>query len=410
MNILFIVPYVPNLIRMRSYNLIRKLAENGHKITLATLWSSEREKADLEALEPYCVDFLTYRLPRWRPMLNCLLALPTTEPLQAAYCWSPDLAQAILREVEGRQADHARAYDVVHVEHLRGVRYGLALKQAKVDRPVPTVWDSVDSISYLFRQAAQYNPRWLMRALFGFELHRTERFEARMLSLFQQIMVTSQVDRQAFLNLNPAGSASDCLSVLNNGVDLAYFQPGSVAQRDEKTVVVTGKMSYHANVNMVMRLINEIMPVVWKEEPAVKVLVVGKDPPKTIQELAQDGRITVTGTVPDLRPYLHKATVAIAPLSYGAGIQNKVLEAMACATPVVSSLKSVAALEHIQVGHDLLAAEDSTGLARQLVAVVRDRQLQESLSQAGRKYVEAHHDWNQIVKRLEMIYQKTIFG
>jgi sugar transferase (PEP-CTERM/EpsH1 system associated) len=407
MKILFIVPYVPNLIRVRPYNLIRHLHGRGHQITLATLWSSEREQADLAALRPFCHEILAFPLPRWRSLFNCLAALPTRAPLQSAYCWNPALAAAVASRA--RRAPDG-GFDVIHIEHLRGVRYGLALLKALGQASVPIVWDSVDSISYLFRQTVRHNPRRLLRALYQFELGRTEHFEGQMLGRFARILVTSHVDRQAFMQLGAANQGSDGLTVLPNGVDLSYFQPGPLPGRAASTVVVSGKMSYHPNIDMALRLVNEIMPLVWQEQPDVQVWIAGKDPPPGVAALANDARVTVTGTVPDLRPYLQKATLAVSPLFYGAGIQNKVLEAMACATPVIASNQSIAALQDIQPGEEILTAEDSTAFARQILMMLKDRQRQEKIGCAARQYVEKHHHWNQIANELEEIYQQTIFG
>ena len=91
MHVLFIVPYVPNLIRVRPYNLIRHLAARGHEVTVLTLWSTEGERADAEALKQHCHRVVAMPLPRWRPLWNCLRALPTSTPLQAVYCWQPNL-------------------------------------------------------------------------------------------------------------------------------------------------------------------------------------------------------------------------------------------------------------------------------------------------------------------------------
>jgi hypothetical protein len=128
MNILFIVPYVPNLIRVRPYNLIRHLAARGHEVTVLTLWSTEGERADAEALKQHCHRVVALPLTRWRPLWNCLRALPTPVPLQAAYCWQPALAHSIQHAIRNTQ------YDVIHVEHLRGARYGL-----NIQYPIPNL-------------------------------------------------------------------------------------------------------------------------------------------------------------------------------------------------------------------------------------------------------------------------------
>ena len=170
MNILFIVPYVPNLIRVRPYNLIRRLAARGHEVTVLTLWSNQEERADAEVLKQHCHRVVALPLPRWRPLWNCLRALPTRVPLQAVYCWSPSLAREIadhLSPIAYRSSPSAigdqpsaishQPYDIVHIEHLRGARYGLHAKSAirNPQSAIPIVWDSVDCISLLFLDFGQ---------------------------------------------------------------------------------------------------------------------------------------------------------------------------------------------------------------------------------------------------------------
>ncbi len=165
MHILYIVPYVPNLIRVRPYNLIRQLAKRGHQVTVATLWTSRQEKESLSDLEQHGVRVMAVPMPAWRSFLNCLVALPSGAPLQSVYSWYPDLARRMADLAVSRNGKPR--LDVIQVEHLRGVRYGLFLK-AQLDGSssgIPIVWDSVDSISHLFRQAMVKSQSLLSRSM-----------------------------------------------------------------------------------------------------------------------------------------------------------------------------------------------------------------------------------------------------
>ncbi|MBM3130349.1 MAG: glycosyltransferase [Chloroflexi bacterium] len=417
MNILFLVPYTPTLIRTRPYNLVRGLARRGNHVTLATLWENEQERAALAQLEAEGICVLSARLTKPRAFWNMLRLLPSHTPLQAAYCWQPELAQLLNSQFAIRNSQ----FDVIHVEHLRGARYGLQLQSAirNSQFAIPVVWDSVDCISYLFEQAARHSRSPFGRIVTRLELPRTRRYEAWLVSQFDRVLVTSRVDKAALENLVSSfkfqvSSASqpvtcnlkpETISVLPNGVDLDYFAPSN-EPRDPETIVFTGKMSYHANVTAALHLINDIMPHVWRERPDVRVNIVGQNPPRALSTV-HCPLITIFGAVPDLRPYLHHATLAVAPMPYGAGIQNKVLEAMACATPVVASPQAVSALD-IADGEQLLVGQDPEAFARQILRLVSDRELQTRLGLAGRRYVERQHDWNKIVERLEAIYQEAI--
>lgn len=400
MRILFVVPYVPNLIRVRPYNLIRYLAQRGHQITLLTLQDPAGEAADVAHLETLVEQVLALDLPRWRSFWNCLRVLPTRQPLQSVFCWQPHLAQALTGMVEG--ANGQTPFDVVHVEHMRGVRYARHLK--KIGSPVPVVWDSVDSISFLFEQAVIQSKSGFGRFITRLDLNRTRRFEGQVVDEFERVLVTSPADREAFLRLRPSTAPLPPITVLPNGTDLDTFRPDTAVVRDPATLIVSGKMSYHANITMVLHLAEAIMPRVWARHPEVKLLVVGKDPSPAIQKLAERPQITVTGTVPAVVPYLQRATMAVAPIPYGAGIQNKVLEAMACATPVIVSAAAAKALTAVP-GRDFLVADSAPAFADQIVSLIEDPARRRQIGSYGRDYVETHHDWHKIAASLEKIYQ-----
>jgi polysaccharide biosynthesis protein PslH len=402
MKILFISPYVPNLIRVRPYNFIRYLSRHGHQITLLTLWSNAIEKHDLEDIQQYCHSVYAFELRKIRSYWNCLAALPSTDPLQSAYCWEPEAAKQAYRLIEQPE------FDVVHIEHLRGARYGLELINGKADlNSPPIVWDSVDSISHLFRQAASKSQAIFSRMMTSFELSRTEVYESKLLDKFNHVLVTSPTDRDAFLGLPGKHGMTDRISVLNNGVDLNYFCPDVSIKRDENTVVISGKLSYHANISMVLFLVNQIMPHVWREKPETELIIVGKDPVREIIALKENPRITVTGTVKDIRPYLRKATIAVTPITYGAGIQNKVLESMACGTPVISTSQAVSALK-VERDKELFVEDNPQAFAKAIISLLNDRQKQRSFGEAGRLFVEKHHDWDKITSELEVMYNKVV--
>jgi glycosyltransferase involved in cell wall biosynthesis len=139
----------------------------------------------------------------------------------------------------------------------------------------------------------------------------------------------------------------------------------------------------------------------------VKFWIVGKDPTPEIRALASDPRITVTGSVADIRPYLCKATLAVTPITYGVGIQNKVLEAMACATPVVSTPQAISALAVVP-GKDVLVAEGAESLAGEILRLIDSPLLQAQIGAGGRNYVEEHHQWPLIAENLENLYLGAI--
>jgi glycosyltransferase involved in cell wall biosynthesis len=398
MNILFIAPYVPTLIRVRPYNFVRYLARAGHSVTLAAVWESEAERTAIQPLQAEGIAVVSAPLARNRKLANLLAVLPSSKPLQSNFCWQPELASQIDQQLDAKQ------FDVIHVEHLRGSRYALHAKSKLHNRKskLPVVWDSVDSITHLFEQAAQQSQSTRGKLMTAFELPRTRQYEGWLAAQFDRVLVTSPVDRAAIEKISPGHAP---IEVVPNGVDLDYFSPPEAA-RDPDTLVFSGKMSYHANVTAALHLVNDIMPAVWAQRPQVVLTIAGKDPTAEVQALATKhaGKVIVTGSVPDMRAYLRAASVAVVPVVYGAGIQNKVLEAMACGTPVVTSDKTVRSL---QPGYEqaLMIAPSPVQFAEAVLQLLRDDAGRERLGRAGRAYIETHHDWRAIVDRLACIYK-----
>jgi len=304
-----------------------------------------------------------------------------------------------------------KAFDVVHVEHLRGVRYALYLKSLLANRSyyIPIVWDSVDCISYLFQQAAFQSSSLFTRWMTRFELNRTRQFEVWLLSQFEQVLITSPIDRCALISNLPTDSVPLSISVLPIGVDLDYFKPKKDVVKESTMLVTSGKISYHANISMVLHLVNDIMPHIWSRRPDVKLTIVGKDPPRIILALKKHPAVSVTGTVSDIRPYLQKAALALAPITYSSGIQNKILEAMACAVPVVATPQAISTLD-VLPGRDILVSKDPLMFAETVLRMLDDPQRQKEVGEAGRRYVKTHHQWTEITTRLERCYQNAIRG
>jgi glycosyltransferase involved in cell wall biosynthesis len=399
MKIAYIVPYVPNLIRTRPYNLITRLSSLGQDVTVFTLVTNRQDVTDAKTLKTKGVEVQPHFQPLWRSLLNSMLAVPSRQPLQAVYSWQGGLAGQISERVS------KNAFDVIHVEHLRGSRYGLFLKSRFSS--IPVVWDSVDCISHLFKQASAQSRSFFGRFITRFDLPRTEKAEGDLICTFDRVLVTSSADRNALLQLTPLGKRASKISVLPNGVDLDYFHPNPEIPRDPATILFSGKMSYHANISMVRYLVSDILPRIWKTSPTVRLCIVGKDPPSEIKELDKDPRIAVTGTVDDIRPYLWRATVSVVPLLYGAGIQNKILEAMATGTPVVTTSKASSALQ-AEAGRDLLVADTADDFAQAVLRLMNDHDLQMRIGGAGAFYVRTHHNWSSIASRLIDTYQELL--
>jgi sugar transferase (PEP-CTERM/EpsH1 system associated) len=394
LRVLFICPYLPSLVRVRPFNLIKALAARGHQVTLLAVEPPGEDASGLQALRDCCRHVETVRLPRWRSLWNGLRALPGDTPFQAAYSRCPRMS-ALVRQIRTRGE-----FDVTHIEHLRGAELGGG------PNGVPVIFDSVDSISLLFDRARRSGPTWRSRVIAYLDLARTRRYESGLTARFLRVLVTSPQDREALAQLCPGPEAYRRLVVLPNGVDLDYFSPVA-APRDPATLIFTGKMSYHANVAAALDLAHLVMPRIWAHVPDARLVLAGKDPGPELLHLAADPRITVTGTVPDLRPFLAHATVAVSPIRYGVGIQNKVLEAMAMGTPVVATPQATAALD-VKSGRDLLIASTPEAIASAVISLLIDPALRRHIGRTGRRFVETRHDWNAVAEKLEQIYRDAM--
>jgi glycosyltransferase involved in cell wall biosynthesis len=399
MKIAYVVPYVPNLIRTRPYNLIMQLVSLGHEVEVFTLGSGSQDLLDVQALISKCSNVEYHVQPVWHSFLNSAVAVFSERPLQSVYSWQGDMARKLVKQVSRKE------FDIVHVEHLRGSRYGIYLKESFPTMPI--VWDSVDCISHLFKQASAQSTSLFSKLIARFELDRTRKLEGRLLDRFDHVLVTSPIDREALLELAKNGTKPAPISVLPNGVDQEYFHPNYEIERDFETLVFSGKMSYHANVSMAKYLVDEIMPRIWKTRPTVRLYIVGKDPPSEIKEMEKNPLIKVTGTTDDIRPFLWRATISVVPLLYGAGIQNKILEAMATGTPVVTTVRAISAIP-VQAGKHLLAANGPEEFSQFVLRLIGDRNLQNEIADSAAAYVRINHNWTSIATRLVNVYLQTL--
>lgn len=398
MNIAYLVPYAPTRIRTRPFHFLKTLAAGGHHLTLFTLWSDQQEHDALAEMESFGIRVVATPLTRGRAAWNSMCAVPTAVPLQACYSWDPQLARLWL------DALGAYMFDIIHVEHLRGARY--ALSAVNSYGKLPLVWDSVDCISALFDKTRAVSAKFKNRLISRIEHQRTRAYEAELIRKLPETLVVSDAERGALLTLPSSNVANPepHLHVVPNGIDTEFFSRRSTA-REPGTIVFSGKLSYHANITAAHFLMDEIMPSVWAKRPAVRVLLVGANPPDSLRKYAErsDARVTVTGTVPDIRPFLERATAAVAPMVYAAGMQNKIMEAMAMQTPVITTPDAAAPLG-AQPGRDLLTAETASEFAGLILETLNAPARQKSLAENGRAFVQRQLSWRAAVDKLLAVY------
>jgi glycosyltransferase involved in cell wall biosynthesis len=217
-----------------------------------------------------------------------------------------------------------------------------------------------------------------------------------MFTPYRRVIVVSEPDRAELLALNPALP----VEVIPNGVDTIYFRRAR-ARRRARALLFVGNYDYPPNVDAALRLARDILPQVRRQLPDARLWLVGHAPPPELRALADD-TIKVTGRVPDVRPYLARAGVFVSPLRLGAGIKNKILEALAVGCPVAATPLSVDGIA-VKDGESALIA-DGDGLSAAAVRLLSDPALAGHLADCGRALIEAHYSWSSVAERYEAVY------
>lgn len=389
MRILFVTPYVPSRIRVRSFNLIKSLAQE-HEISLVSLLADDGERAMVKDIEHYCVTVDLVPLPKWQAYTNCLLALPTPTPLRIAYYRSHAFIRR-LKEVIWRQK-----IELIHGELIKVLP---ALKSLQVEETIPILYDSVDCISWFLQQELKKTRNPLKKVFVYSELQKMRHYERTELIGFNQLIISSSSDGEQLSQL--IGQPKD-IQVISNCVDTDYFTP-LPGPRVPHSLVFCAKLDYFPNTQAILHFCQNILPLIWKQLPSVRLTIVGNNPPRVVRALSNDERIVVTGYVPDIRPYLGTASVALAPLLVAAGTQFKVLEALAMSTPMVTSSCCSRALG-TQDGTHLLVADDFQEYADAIVKLLSNPLLAQKLGQVGRHFVIERYSWPDATSKLNKLY------
>ena len=380
------LPYPPNRgDRLRAFHFIRQLSQH-HQLTLVSFIAGRAERDHLPALRSYCAAVHLVERSTIRSVAATGLNFWRTEPLQSLYYRD----RAMQQLVEQLVAD--TAFDAAYIHLFRMANY--LAGQSDVYRIV----DLTDVISLEVTKSLPYRP-WLWRFIYRLERPRIARYECRVAQTFEETWLISGADRNALAAICPEAN----LQVVPNGVDFTRFQPAQ-QQAVPNSLIFVGHMGVFHNVDAASYLVNEILPLVRQEVPEVKLWLVGAEPSPVVRQLAQPG-VEVTGFVPDLNDYLNRAAVFVAPLRFAAGVQNKVLEAMAAARPVITTPLVNEGLEG-SAGKQLLLADDAPTFASHIVELLRDQQRREALGQAGRRFVQEKYSWQHVVRRVAAIERK----
>lgn len=393
MRSLFVCPRLPVPLdtggKIRTWHLLKGVAESSRCTVLTFGGEEEARQSELpKGLEDVVI------LPR--PLQGKVadvgrlgLGVPLGMPIVVMRYTSPQMALTVARL--------SRQTDLVHFDHVHLSQYADLVQSAAM------VFDAHNAEYLIAERLATQQPNIVLRKLVEREARRTRAFEGNRVRRMDLVTACSEDDVRLLLDSAGGRGRVECVP---NGVDLDYFgEDGPVA--DEGHVVLTGSMDWEPNVDAAVWLCREILPELRKKIPDCKVYVVGRKPFPQVQELASIPGVVVTGTVPDVRPYVRKARCLVVPMRVGGGTRLKILEAFAGRVPVVSTRVGYEGIQATP-GRELLVAETPVEFADQIARLDREPSLGLNMTAAGRQLAEDKYGWDALRRRLAGLHQEAL--
>jgi len=376
------IPYPPNKgDKIRSYHLLKHLARD-YRVHLATFVDDADDWQHVPTVEALCASSHFASLHPVRARVRSLGALVKNRSLSLDYYQDAGMARWVDQTVAAHKIERVMVFSspmAQYADKLAGAR---------------RVIDFCDVDSDKWRQYADKKSppmSWLYRH----EARQLLRYERQVASEYDASLFVSAPEADLFRTLAPESIAR--IGHFSNGVDTEYFSPehafASPYAAGERALVFTGAMDYWPNVDAVQWFCDEVFPALRAQDPALSFYIVGSRPNAQVQALGSLPGVTVTGTVPDVRPFIRYACVAVAPLRIARGIQNKVLEAMAMATPTVVSPQALEGIDAL-AGSELAVADGAPAWIETVGALLaRQGQLNTIMGRAARARVEHHYSW-----------------
>jgi polysaccharide biosynthesis protein PslH len=382
------LPFPPNKgDKIRSHHLLRHLAQR-HALHVGTFVDDAADLPHVPSLAGLCAQLHAERIhPRSRRIAS-LRALASGESMSVVYYRSAAMQRWVDDTIARHRIEKVVVFCSTMAQYLDG--------HPQVRRIVDLV--DVDSAKW-----AEYAPRhrWPLSWLYRREARTLLDFESRVVAASDMSLLVTPAEVALFESLAPEQSGR--VTAVPNGVDVDFFSPAhggeSPYRAGERAVVFTGAMDYWPNIDAASWFATEVMPRVLAVEPAARFYVVGMNPAPAVRELERLGHVTVTGRVDDVRPWVAHAACAVAPLRVARGIQNKVLEAMALAQPVVVSDTCAGSLD-AQAGRDFITAGDAQSFAAAVLALFDPARARE-VGIAARTRIEQVYRWDSALAALD---------
>jgi sugar transferase (PEP-CTERM/EpsH1 system associated) len=387
MRIFFIgqrVPFPPDRgDKITTYNEIRHLSTK-HEVHVFCLADGRRDLDNIPGLRRYAKSVTAVPVVGWASKLRALDAMLAGKPLSVAAFNEAKLHDAVTRKFSELQPD------LIIVYSCNVAQYAEHFPQ------VPRIMQFAELDSSRWGQFARRS-RLPMRWVYALEERRFFAYERHIARSFSHALVCTAAEQRDFERLIPGAP----VSLVGNGVDLDYFRSTGVAKRPG-SIVFTGVMDYFPNIDAVVWFCDEVLPIVQQQIPGAGLTICGSRPAAAVRRLAKRRGVTVTGRVPDTRPYMDEAELFIAPMRMARGIQNKLLEALAMGLPCVAS-QTAARGTVVQDGEGILAADDPEVFAEHVVRLLRDGAFRAAMASKARATAEANYRWEAQLTRLDQV-------
>ncbi len=372
--------------KIRPFNMIRHLSEQ-HDVTVCSLARSKQEAEEARGIAPHCKRFEIARVDDRVQALRMVTRLPTPTPSSFGFFRSTALA----RTIDGLLA--AETFDLIFV-HCSSVAPYVARH-----RGTPKILDFGDMDSQKWLEYGRFKPFPLS---VGYWLEGTKLVaeERRLARAFDLCTATTRAEWETLEGYR-SGTPADWFP---NGVDSDYFAPGG-GDYEADTISFVGRMDYYPNQECMFDFCATTWPMIRERRPAAKLLIVGADPSPAVRRLGERPGVEVTGSVADVRPYVRRTALMVAPLNIARGTQNKILEAMAMGVPVVTSDIAAGGVDAV-AGEHLMVARTHAECAEAVSTLMGDRALRARLAAAGRARMLSHHAWPKSMQRLDAIIER----
>ena len=381
------IPYPPNKgDKIRSYHLLKHLALH-YKVHLATFVDDPDDWQHVPKVQAMCTTSHVAKLGWLGGRLRSLMGLLGGRSLSYDFYRDAGMQAWVDQTMRDNKIDRVMVFSSPMAQY--------AEKYPQARRVV----DLCDVDSDKWRQYAA-KKAWPMSWLYRHEADALLAYERHVATTCDAALFVSAPEADLFRTLAPESDAK--IGFFNNGVDTDYFSPEREYERpyasNERALVFTGAMDYWPNIDAVQWFAAEIFPKLLAAMPDLRFVIVGARPAPAVQALAQQAGVIVTGTVPDVRPYIHHAEIAVAPLRIARGIQNKVLEAMAMGRPVIVSPQALEGIEAVP-GTDLLLADGADAFVATISALLAAPN--PNLGAAARANVQQQYSWPSKLSRIE---------